>query len=115
MLDHRTFRFTRSQLERAFIPIALKAGLPRPLTRQYVNGFEVDFYWPDLGLVVETDSLTYHRTAAKQTKDLVRDQTHVLTDVTPLRFSHAQIKYDPGYVDRTLAAVAKRLRSQVRA
>jgi very-short-patch-repair endonuclease len=33
----------------------MEAGLPLPLTKQMVNGFEVDFYWPDLGLVVETD------------------------------------------------------------
>lgn len=33
VIDQRTFRFTRSRLERIFIPIALRAGLPRPLTR----------------------------------------------------------------------------------
>jgi hypothetical protein len=27
-----------------------------PLTKQIVNGVEVDFFFPDLGLVVETDS-----------------------------------------------------------
>jgi very-short-patch-repair endonuclease len=75
-IDVRTFRFTRSSLERAFIPIALRAGLPRPLTRQWVNGYEVDFYWPDLGIVVETDGGTYHRTPAQQTADRRRDQTH---------------------------------------
>src|SRR4051794_17065421 len=53
LLERRTFRLTRSKLERLFIPIAVRAGLPVPLTRQRVNGFEVDFYWPDLGLVVE--------------------------------------------------------------
>jgi very-short-patch-repair endonuclease len=37
-----------------------KAGLPSPLSKQIVNGWEVDFYWPDLGLVVETDGLRYH-------------------------------------------------------
>ena len=54
-IDRRTFTFTRSQLERHFLPIARRAGLPKPLTCVYVNGFEVDFYWPELGLVVETD------------------------------------------------------------
>jgi hypothetical protein len=52
LLDRRTFRLTRSRLERLFLPIAERAGLPRPLTRQHVNGFEVDFSWPELGLVV---------------------------------------------------------------
>ena len=64
LLDRRTFRLTDSELERRFLPLVDSAGLPRPLTRQHVNGFRVDFYWPDLGLVVETDGLRYHRTPA---------------------------------------------------
>ncbi|HEX8075982.1 MAG TPA: hypothetical protein VF545_13490, partial [Thermoleophilaceae bacterium] len=38
LLDRRTFRVTRSRLERLFLPIAAAAGLPAPLTRQIVNG-----------------------------------------------------------------------------
>ena len=59
-LDRRTFMLTDSQLERRFLPIARAAGLPPPLTQQWVNGFRVDFCWPDLGLVVETYGLRYH-------------------------------------------------------
>jgi hypothetical protein len=50
----RTFTLTDSELERRFLPIALRAGLSPPLTQHRVNGFRVDFYWPELGLVVET-------------------------------------------------------------
>jgi predicted transcriptional regulator of viral defense system len=109
LLDRYTFSFTRSELEQALIPIALAVGLPMPLTCVIVNGYEVDFYWPDLGLVVEADSLRYHRTAAKQTRDLERDQAHARAGLTCIRFSHAQIKYDPEYVRNTLAAVVSRL------
>jgi very-short-patch-repair endonuclease len=101
-IDRRTYRFTRSQLERAFIPIALRAGLPLPLTRQWVNGFEVDFYWPNLRLVVETDGGTYHRTPAQQTADRRRDQTHTASGLTNLRFTHGQIRYEPGHVEEIL-------------
>jgi very-short-patch-repair endonuclease len=101
-IDRRTFRFTRSMLERVFIPIALRAGLPRPLTRQWVNGFEVDFYWPDLKLVIETDGGTFHRTPAQQTADRRRDQTHTAAGLTALRFTQGQIKYEPAYVQETL-------------
>jgi very-short-patch-repair endonuclease len=111
ILDRRTFRFTRSRLERAFRPIARRAGLPEPQTRCWVNGFEVDFYFAELGLVVETDSLTYHRTPQQQAKDLLRDQAHSATGSAPLRFSHGQIKYEPGHVEETLRAVAHRLRA----
>jgi hypothetical protein len=57
LLDSRTFRLTDSELERRFMPIARAAGLAPPLTGQRVNGFKVDVYWPDLGLVVDTDGL----------------------------------------------------------
>lgn len=60
LLDRRTFTLTDSELERRFLPIARAAGLPPPLTQHRVNGSKVDFFWPDLGLVVETDGLRYH-------------------------------------------------------
>ncbi len=76
LLYRRTFRLTDSELERLFLPLADRAGLPTPLTRQWVNGFRVDFHWPKLGLVVETDGLRYHRTPAEQAADRRRDQAH---------------------------------------
>lgn len=106
ILDRRTFRYTRSELERAFLPLAEAAGLPRPRTAVYVNGHEVDFHFPTLNLVVETDSLTYHRTPAQQFKDRRRDQEHFVARVRQLRFSHAQIKYDADHVMRTLRSAA---------
>jgi very-short-patch-repair endonuclease len=76
-----------------------------------VNGFKVDFHWPDLGLVVETDGLRYHRTPTQQMKDRVRDQAHAAAGLTCLRFTHAQVRFEPDRVRATLAAVARRLRS----
>lgn len=106
-LDRRTFRMTRSQLERRFLPLADRAGLPVPLTRQWVNGYEVDFYWPDLGFVVETDGLRYHRTPAQQTRDRLRDQAHTASGLAHLRFTHEQIRFAPAYVVSTLQATVE--------
>ena len=110
-LDRRTFTLTDSELERRFLPIARKAGLPKPQTGQTVNGFKVDFHWPEVGLVVETDGLRYHRTPAEQARDRLRDQAHAAAGLTPLRFTRAQVRYEPEHVRATLAAVARRLRS----
>ena len=109
LLDSRTFRLTKEELERRFLPLAAKAGLPVPLTGQWVNEFEVDFYWPDLGLVVETDGLRYHRTPAEQARDRRRDQAHTAAGLTQLRFTHEQVRYEPGYVRKILAQTASRL------
>jgi hypothetical protein len=108
VLDRRTFRLTKEELERYFLPLAAKAGLPIPLTGRWVNGFEVDFYWPDLGLVVETDGLRYHRTPAAQARDRLRDQAHTAAGLTQLRFTHEQVRYEPEYVARILAQTARR-------
>ncbi len=108
-LTRHTFRLTDSELERLFVPLAIEAGLPPPRTRQVVNGYRVDFWWPELGLVVETDGLTYHRTAAQQATDRRRDQVHTAAGLTQLRFTHWQVRFDPRHVVATLASVARRL------
>lgn len=109
ILEARTFRLTDSELERRFLRIVEKAGLSFPLTQQVVNGFRVDFFWPDLGLVVETDGLMYHRTPSQQACDQVRDQAHLAAGLTPLRFTHAQVRYESGYVREILTALVSRL------
>jgi hypothetical protein len=110
LLDRLTFRLSDTELEVLFRPIAAKAGLPTPLTKAMVNNFEVDFYWPDLGLVVETDGWRYHRTASAQTRDALRDQTYTAAGFTPLRFSHYQVKHEPRHVRDVLARTAASLR-----
>jgi very-short-patch-repair endonuclease len=111
VLDKRTFTLTDSELERLFIRLVDGAGLPLPLTRQRVNGFVVDFFWPDLGLVVETDGLRYHRTPAQQARDRLRDQTHAIAGLESLRYTHAQVRYESGYVRESLTRVIDRLRN----
>jgi very-short-patch-repair endonuclease len=110
LLDKRTFRLSDSALEIIFRPIAAEAGLPFPLSKQIVNGWEVDFYWPDLGLVVETDGLRYHRTASTQTRDARRDRAHALAGMTPLRFTHYEIKHESTRVRAELTRIAATLK-----
>ncbi len=115
VLDPRVFRRTKSGLERAFLRLVVRAGLPTPLTQQRVNGFEVDFYWRELGLVVETDGLKYHRTISRQALDRRRDQAHAAAGLTTLRFTEDQIDFEVAHVIETLRAVAGRLRARAMA
>jgi very-short-patch-repair endonuclease len=108
VLDRRTFVLTDSALERRFLRLVRSAGLPSPSTGVWLNGFKVDFYWPDFGLVVETDGLRYHRTAAQQERDRLRDQAQARAGLTPLRFTHAQVRFEPDHVQATLRTVARR-------
>jgi very-short-patch-repair endonuclease len=111
LLDRATFTLTDSELERRFLPLARAAGLPEPLTRQWVCGYRVDFVWPELGLVVETDGLRYHRTPQAQARDRSRDQAMTAAGLTALRFTHGQVRYERSTVKSILAATAARLRA----
>lgn len=101
--------FTDTGLERRFLGLVRAAGLPKPETQAQVNGYRVDFYWPDLGLVVETDGWRYHRTPGEQATDYRRDHAHTRDGLTTLRVAEGQVRDEPERVKATLSAVAGRL------
>ncbi|HET7053929.1 MAG TPA: DUF559 domain-containing protein [Solirubrobacterales bacterium] len=108
LLDPLTFRLSDSELEQTMRPLARAVGLSTPETKTWVNGYEVDFFWPELGIVIEADGLKYHRTASQQRRGLERDQAHLAAGMWPLRFSHWQIKHDPTHVRRILRSAVAR-------
>jgi len=113
VIDRATFRYSDSELERAFRPIIRKAGLPEPQMGEWVNGYKVDFWWPVLNLVIETDGGRFHRTAFQQANDRRRDQAHTLAHTACLRFTHGQIRYDRSYVECSIAKLARDLKQTV--
>jgi len=112
LLDPHTFRLSDSELEVLMRPLARAGGLrSAPETRARVNGYRVDFYWPELGVVIETDGLRYHRTPSQQKRTLERDQTHLAAGMWPLRFSHWQVRYDSRHVREILRRTVRRARA----
>jgi len=109
LIDRHTFRLTDSELERVFLRLVRQAGLPLPETGRHILGFKIDFFWPALGLIVETDGLRYHRTPEQQAHDRLRDQRLVGAGLTVLRFTHHQVRHQPAHVVMTLKTVARRL------
>jgi very-short-patch-repair endonuclease len=109
LLDRQAFLLTDSELERAFLRLVCRAGLLAPHTGVQLHGFRVDFFWPEVGLVVETDGLRYHRTPSQQARDRRRDQAHTAAGLTTLRFTHAQVRFEPAEVVDVLARVIGRL------
>src|SRR4051794_2366595 len=53
----------RSVLELRFLRMCAGHGLPRPQVNVRSDGWTPDFYWPEWGLIVETDSVAFHSTA----------------------------------------------------
>jgi very-short-patch-repair endonuclease len=114
LLDKLFFRLSDSDLEIYFRRIVRAAELPMPLSKQRVNRFEVDFFWPQFGLVVETDGLRYHRTPSAQAKDARRDRAHVMAGMTPLRFTHYEVRYAQHGVRIALSRTMSMLQQRIR-
>ncbi|HET7417593.1 MAG TPA: DUF559 domain-containing protein [Solirubrobacterales bacterium] len=114
LLDRLFFQLSDSDLEIYFRRIVRAAKLEMPLSKQWVNDFEVDFFWPQLGLIVETDGLRYHRTPSAQTRDARRDRAHIMAGMTPLRFTHYEVRYEPGRVRTALTKTIAMLRHRIR-
>lgn len=57
---HREPGLTKSKAERRFRGLVRAAQLPEPKTNVRLHGFEVDCYWPDLGVVVEVQGYRFH-------------------------------------------------------
>jgi predicted transcriptional regulator of viral defense system len=51
---------TISPVEVDFLALCREFDLPLPQVNVLVEGYLVDFYWPAQGVIVETDSYTYH-------------------------------------------------------
>ena len=102
------FVLTQSEIERLFPPLAVKAGLGPPDSQRRLGRGRVDFWFERYRLVVECDSLRYHRTTLQQHEDRARDHTHFRARRSYLRFTAYQIKHDPNYVVELLSDVRLR-------
>jgi hypothetical protein len=61
---------TRSELENEFRRLCRRHELPLPEVNVVVNGFEVDCFWRDQGLIVELDGFRYHRAPTQRNTDM---------------------------------------------
>ena len=94
---------TRSEYERILRRICREAGLPQPRTNFVLHGYEVDFYWPEFGVVVEVNPFSTHGHQRAHDKD-----TRRLTDLGArgycvLGFTDTQLTGEPLYVAAKLA------------
>jgi very-short-patch-repair endonuclease len=79
------------------------AGLPQPLTNTKVEGFEVDFLWPDQKLIVEFDGFQFHGHRAAFERDRRRDQRQIAAGYRVIRITWRQLAEEPLTVVATIA------------
>jgi very-short-patch-repair endonuclease len=100
---YRVPAFTRSRLERRFLSLVRKAGLPTPSMNFVVAGYELDAYWPAERFAVELDTYDYHGSPAAFERDRIRQEDLKLAGIEIVRVTGARM-------DREPKAVATRLR-----
>jgi very-short-patch-repair endonuclease len=102
-LDHGP-GLTRSQYERILRRIAREAGLPQPRTNAKIGRWEVDFHWPDAGLIVEVDPYSTHGHSRAFEKDHRKGAELTAMGYRVMGFTDRQLTNEPLFVAATLAA-----------
>lgn len=100
---YRIPAFTRSRLERRFLSLTQRAGLPTPSMNLVIAGYELDAYWPRECFAVELDTYDYHGSPAAFERDRIRQEDLKLAGIEIVRITGARL-------DREPKAVANRLR-----
>jgi hypothetical protein len=88
----------RSELERRFLALIRRAGLPAPETNVLLEGgdelLECDCLWREQRLIVELDSRRYHDTALAFERDRGRDRLLATAGWQVVRVTWSQVR-DP--------------------
>ena len=94
---------TRSQAEELFLAIVRSAGLPRPQVNAKLHGYQVDFYWPEYGLIVEIDSGRWHGKPEALERDHRKNAHLRAKGYEVIRYMYSQLQRDRDFVIAELA------------
>jgi very-short-patch-repair endonuclease len=98
----------RSELERRFLELVRRNGLPEPAVNSVVAGLEVDFCWRDARLVVELDGRAYHSSPRAFEEDRIRDAGLQRAGFRVLRITYRRLWKDPAGVIADINAFVSR-------
>lgn len=104
LLDsNRGTTMTRSEAEERFLALVRAGRLPEPRVNARVQGYEVDFWWPDQRLVVEIDGYRFHSTRRAFEHDHGKDMVLRGAGLAVLRFTVGQMGREALAVVATVA------------
>ena len=100
---------TRSEREERALELIRAAGLPEPQVNVAWHGFELDFYWPDRGVVLEVDGWQFHSTRARFARDHRKDAALREHRIEVVRVTGDEVQDEPlVVVARAAGALAGR-------
>ena len=82
-------------LERDFVLLCERHGLPLPEPNVRIGRFRPDMLWREARVIVELDGRDAHRTAAQRGSDRRRQAELERRGFTAIRFSWAEVHHDP--------------------
>ena len=111
---HRDPAYTRSWLERRFLQLVRKSGLPIPSTNVFIAGFELDMYWERERFAVELDGYEFHGSRKSFESDRRRQEELKLAGIEMVRFTARRVEAEPAQVSQRLSALLERRRLEIR-
>jgi hypothetical protein len=106
--------FTRSQLERRFLDLVRRAGLPAPSMGFNQGGYELDAYWQPERFVVELDVYETHGGRVAFEDDRLRQENLKLIGIEMIRVTGPRLDREPNAVIERVAELLERRRRQLR-
>lgn len=92
---HRLAAFTRSGLERRLLALVRRVGLPQPSMNVFIEGHELDAYWPAERFAVELDTYEYHGSPSSFEADRLRQETLKLAGIEMVRITGTRLDQEP--------------------
>jgi hypothetical protein len=86
---------TRSEFEDDFLAFTARYGLPTPQINVWVNGREVDAFFPEHNLIVECDGWAFHKDRHAFEDDRERDAEHLRHGTPTVRVTQQRLNHTP--------------------
>jgi very-short-patch-repair endonuclease len=98
-------RPTDNDFEDRMRALVARAGLPQPIAQYRFGPYQLDFAWPELKVVVETDGWATHGRRAAFETDRAKDAALQAAGWRVLRVTYRRLTREPVVVAAQLAAV----------
>lgn len=115
MTIYRESGFTRSAGEKKLLATLADAGIRRPAVNNFIEGYELDFFWEAERFCVELDSWEHHRSRRSFEEDRERQENLAMAGIETIRITGTRLKHEPDQVAIRIAKHLERRRPDAKA